>query len=125
MDVPAANRTALKARVESYRKQLAEAEAKLRKNSTATGGRYEQARRAPDKAAFLSHPYVGSAARDQLFAYDGTTQDQRESMMTNTDRLSRSTRHLQEGHRVALETQVCCCDVCRVGLGVGFGVRRF
>lgn len=84
MDVPAAHRAQTKKRIESYKAQLQEAEQKLRRASVATGAK---------------------AARDELFAYDGTSEDQREMLLSNTERLSRTSRRLDEGHRVAIETQ--------------------
>ncbi len=51
------------------------------------------------------HCVSASSARDELFAYDGTSQDQRDAVMNNTDRLNRATGHLAEGRRVAAEAQ--------------------
>eukprot|EP00911_Craspedida_sp_UC1_P001268 UC1_evm1s956 len=85
MDMGAAERGKSKARVTSYKGDLAQAERDLRK-----------------AAVKMSN---SAAARDELFAYDGTSEDARSSLLTNTDRLDRTSRRLDDGHRVALETQ--------------------
>lgn len=112
-DLSAEERNAARKRLQSYKQQLSEAEAKLKRSAVALSG--------------------GAAARNELFAYDGTSDDsvrgkggkveihaatspsagpllslvsvQRAALVTNTERLSRTTTRLDDGYRTAVETQ--------------------
>eukprot|EP00053_Salpingoeca_punica_P006536 m.61676 g.61676 ORF g.61676 m.61676 type:complete len:218 (+) comp13736_c1_seq1:190-843(+) len=84
-DVPGAQRATVRANVQKYRNTLADAEKALRKASIAQSS--------------------SADARDELFAYEGSSSDQREALISNTDRLDRAGNRLKEGSRMARETE--------------------
>eukprot|EP00055_Hartaetosiga_balthica_P000747 m.137360 g.137360 ORF g.137360 m.137360 type:complete len:217 (-) comp11611_c0_seq1:137-787(-) len=83
MDAESKDRPKLKAKLQSYKNQLTEAEKKLKRAVTFTDSQ---------------------TARNALFAYDGSSEDSKDAYMSNTDRLNRTTQRLQDGHRMAQET---------------------
>ncbi|EGD72170.1 hypothetical protein PTSG_00192 [Salpingoeca rosetta] len=83
-ETEASERAAVKQRIASYKSQLKDSEARLKKAAVAMSS--------------------SQAARDELFAYDGTSEDSRAALLTNTERLNRTSERLQDGHRVAMET---------------------
>eukprot|EP01147_Barroeca_monosierra_P009626 gene9627-1848_t len=83
-DVPSSERAALKKRIISYKSQLQDSESRLKRAAIATSS--------------------SQKARDELFAYDGASEDSRTTLISNTDRLQRTSERLQDGHRIALET---------------------
>eukprot|EP00730_Choanoeca_flexa_P012925 TRINITY_DN4773_c0_g1_i2.p1 TRINITY_DN4773_c0_g1~~TRINITY_DN4773_c0_g1_i2.p1 ORF type:complete len:217 (+),score=54.03 TRINITY_DN4773_c0_g1_i2:3-653(+) len=85
MDVPISERKPIQKRIAGFKTELEKAEKSLRKASVAMSG--------------------SSAARDELFGYDGSSEDARANLMSNTERLDRTSTRLQDGHRTALETQ--------------------
>eukprot|EP00051_Salpingoeca_urceolata_P027556 m.482037 g.482037 ORF g.482037 m.482037 type:complete len:217 (-) comp22413_c0_seq1:28-678(-) len=85
MDLPAASRAKAKKKIAAYKKDIEIAERELRRAAVALSG--------------------SQSARDELFGYDGSSEDAKQALLTNTDRLDRTTRRLEDGHRLALETE--------------------
>eukprot|EP00056_Hartaetosiga_gracilis_P000093 m.35840 g.35840 ORF g.35840 m.35840 type:complete len:217 (+) comp10054_c0_seq2:95-745(+) len=83
MDAQSSDRPKLKTKIQSYKSQLTEAEKKLKRAVTHADS---------------------EAARNALFAYDGSSEDSKGAYMSNTERLDRTTQRLQDGHRMAQET---------------------
>ena len=44
-------------------------------------------------------------ARNELFKFDGSTDDAKDALLGNTERLDRTSNRLDEGHKAALEAQ--------------------
>jgi vesicle transport through interaction with t-SNAREs protein 1 len=83
-DLPAEDKASAKKRLQSYKQQLSEASSKLKRSALAVGG--------------------GQAARSELFGYDATSDDSKAALISNTERLDRTSARLQDGHRTAVET---------------------
>lgn len=90
-DLPADSRGAMKQRLAGYRANLQNAEKGLRK-----------------AAVQMS---TSKAARDELFAFDGSSEDAREALLSNTERLGRTSKRLEEGHKIALETTEVAVEI--------------
>eukprot|EP00048_Salpingoeca_helianthica_P015197 m.225581 g.225581 ORF g.225581 m.225581 type:complete len:214 (+) comp16735_c0_seq1:16-657(+) len=84
MDVNPSNRARLAPRIKQHKEKLSDTERNLRRSLTA-----------------LSN---SAAAREELFAYDGTNEDQKQALLSNADRLERATDRLDEGLRMVHET---------------------
>lgn len=82
-DTPLASRGKLKKKIDSYKQDLEDTTVKLKKAGIAMSN---------------------SRDRDELFAFDGSSEDQRAALIDNTERLDRTGRRLDDGHRVLLET---------------------
>ncbi|XP_039273078.1 vesicle transport through interaction with t-SNAREs homolog 1A-like [Styela clava] len=91
-DMPSAERGKLMSRVKSYQTEYTNLESQLKKHKTS----------AKDAAKM----------REELLEYDdGSTNDQRTRLLDNTERLERSTRRLEAGYRIAVETEKIGQDV--------------
>jgi len=89
-DLPSSKRSAAKASFSTHKRELSDAERKLRKAAVALSAK---------------------SARDELFEFDGSTDDAREALIGNTERLDRTSNRLDDGQRAALEAQ-------EVGMGI-------
>lgn len=84
-DLPSSERGKLMSRVKSYQTEYTNLETQLKKHKTS----------ARDAARM----------REELLEYDDSTNDQRARLLDNTERLERSTRRLEAGYRIAVETE--------------------
>eukprot|EP00041_Stephanoeca_diplocostata_P011768 m.194678 g.194678 ORF g.194678 m.194678 type:complete len:216 (+) comp18657_c0_seq4:159-806(+) len=82
INLPSSERQSVKARVAGYKKDIKDMEKRLRRAMAA-----------------LSN---SQSARDELFDFDDGD-DAREALIDNTQRLDRTSRRLDNGHRAALE----------------------
>lgn len=97
-DMPSSERGKLMSRVKGYQSEYTNLEAQLKKHKTS----------AKDAARM----------REELLDYDDTTTtDQRTRLLDNTERLERSTRRLEAGYRIAVETE-------KIGQGVIDNLHR-
>ncbi|EDQ89793.1 uncharacterized protein MONBRDRAFT_7715 [Monosiga brevicollis MX1] len=108
LDVPISERKPIQHRIKAYNDELTTAEKNLVRGPPPPA--------ASRVLALLTHPspqqkraavsMAGSQnARDELFGYDGSSENARQALVSNTERLDRTSQRLQDGHRVALETQ--------------------
>eukprot|EP00729_Bicosta_minor_P015441 gene15441-19602_t len=88
---PSSSRGKTKTKIADFKKELDDAERQLRRSRVAMSN--------------------SQTARDELFDFDGSTDDARESLLSNTEVLDRTSNRLEAGHRAALETQ-------EVGMGI-------
>eukprot|EP00039_Didymoeca_costata_P017008 m.311011 g.311011 ORF g.311011 m.311011 type:complete len:219 (-) comp16481_c0_seq15:78-734(-) len=88
--LPASERAKVKAKVAKYKKESEDLEKKLRRAAVALSS---------------------NKARDELFEFDASTDDAREALLSNTERLNRTSNKIEDGQRAALEAQ-------EVGMGI-------
>eukprot|EP00050_Salpingoeca_kvevrii_P006250 m.288283 g.288283 ORF g.288283 m.288283 type:complete len:215 (+) comp11939_c0_seq1:108-752(+) len=82
VDAPPSERPGLKSKIGQFQQQIKKARDDLKRASTAAST---------------------ADMKNDLFAYENRD-DARRAMVDNTERLNRSSRRLEDGHRVALET---------------------
>eukprot|EP00049_Salpingoeca_infusionum_P001247 m.46657 g.46657 ORF g.46657 m.46657 type:complete len:220 (+) comp10933_c0_seq2:222-881(+) len=90
-DLPSSGRAAAKRNVAAHKASVDEARRKLNKAAVALPS--------------------SQAARDSLFARDGSSEDSRATLLTNTQRLDRTSTRLEDAHRVALQTTEVADDI--------------
>ncbi|KAI9319053.1 t-SNARE [Dichotomocladium elegans] len=94
LNIPAPSRTRLQAKLRLYKSEAEKMKRDLRR-ANASG-----------------HMNNASSVRDELFGnysdsndLDASTMDQRQRLLTGTERLGESSRRLEDSHRIALETE--------------------
>lgn len=98
-DVPATSRPQLKQRLDKYRAELKRLRKEFKQSQVALGG-----------ASMRKELFGGS---DDM----STSEDHRSKLLSNTDRIQRTSDRLDEGYRIAQETE-------EIGLGIMDNLQR-